>query len=423
MEYHLSALRNGITVLKVPKSDSESVSVNFFVKIGSRDEMPKIRGISHFLEHLLFKGTKRYPTAKILSTTVEAIGADYNAATSKEYTVFYIKAAKTHLPLIFDVLCDMLLHPILNPEEIEREKGVIIEEMNMYRDTPMRYVGELLEEQMWPNSDIGAQIIGDEKTVNCISKTDITNYLASQYINRNLILAIAGKYNDHELDKLIDKYWRRGIDGPTLAATPAPKKALTAPVRVHSKKTEQAHMALGFYSFDYNHPENFVLDVLSNIMGGWMSSRLFSEIRERRGLAYYVRMGTSHYLDCGVTGITAGLRLGKVEEALDVASRELRKIKKTLVAGKELKKAKENMKGRMTLALEDNEARLEWYLEQTAFHKKTLSPAAAFRRIDAVTPRQIQALDKRLFRRDNMKLALIGPYQGRERAFSKLLKF
>ena len=422
MKYTKKKLKNGITVLKVPIADSESVLVNFFVKIGSRDEPKKLRGISHFLEHLLFKGTKKYPNAHTLSSTIEAIGADYNAATSKEFTVYYIKAASRHLPLIFDVLSDMLQSSLLDKEEIAREKGVIVEEMNMYRDTPMRYIGDILEEHMWPGSDLGEKIIGSEKTVRGTSRDDLAKYIASTYVNENLILAISGKYDDKKLDKLISKYWSKGKSGSKARFSPASKPKPGPLVKIYEKKTQQAHMGLGFYAFDYNHLQNYILAVLTNILGGGMSSRLFVEIRERRGLAYYVRMGAEHFQDTGSVIITAGLRLQKLEEALEVISQELRKIKNDKVPAQELKKAKENLKGRMTLALEDSENKLEWYLEQTAFHKKMTTPKEAFAKIDKVTSADIQKLAKQIFRKGNFKLAVIGPYKGQEKKLERLLK-
>jgi predicted Zn-dependent peptidase len=422
MKYQKSTLDNGITLLTVPIPDSESVVVNFFVKTGSRNEPKKLRGVSHFLEHLFFKGTKKYPTAQDLSSAVEAIGAEYNAATSKEYTVFYIKAAAAHLPFIFDVLSDMLLRPILDEAEIEREKGVILEEMRMYRDTPMRYVPDLLEELMWPASDLGAQIIGDEKTVMGISRKNILDYLAKYYVNPNLILAVAGKFSETELHRLINKYWHRGKTGTPSVFRRAPAPVARTQVKLEYKKTEQAHLALGFYGVDYNSPDVFGLDVLCNVLGGGMSSRLFSEIRERRGLAYYVRASQGHYQDTGSIVISAGLRLGKVEEALALTAAELKKLCQQKVASRELKKAKENLKGRMTLALEDSESRLEWYLEQAAFCRKILNPRSVFQAIDAVTPEQLLKLAQKVFNKRNFRLALIGPFRGREQKFKKLIK-
>ncbi|PIR97082.1 MAG: hypothetical protein COT91_03185 [Candidatus Doudnabacteria bacterium CG10_big_fil_rev_8_21_14_0_10_41_10] len=422
MKYTKQVLKNGITVLKVPMKDSESVLVNFFVKTGSRNEPKKLRGMSHFLEHLLFKGTKKYPNAKILSSTVEAIGADYNAATSKEYTLYYIKAAAKYLPLIFDVLSDMLQNPKLDPKEIEREKGVIVEEMNMYRDTPMRHIGNVLEEHMWPNSDLGAEIIGDEKTVARTKREHLMRYIASNYKNKNLTLSIAGKYDDKKLNDLLKKYWSKGNLGKAPKYSSAPTLKKGPKVKIVEKKTQQAHLALGFYGFDYNNKDNYILKVLSNILGGGMSSRLFTEIRERRGLAYYVRMGEEHFQDTGSVVITAGLRLEKLEEAIKVISEELRKIKNTKVSPEELKKAKENMKGRMTLSLEDTESRMEWYLGQIAFQKKIMTPKESFAKVDKVTATQLQKLARKLFKKNNYKLAVIGPYKGKEKKLEKLIE-
>ena len=421
MKYSLEQLHNGIQVLKVPMQDSESVLVQLFVKTGSRHETPKQRGVSHFLEHLLFKGTKKYPNAKTLSTIVEAMGADYNAATGKEYTVYYIKAAAKYLPLILDVLTEMLRHPLFDAVEIEREKGVIFEEMNMYRDTPMRYIEDVLEEHMWPKSDLGEQIIGSEKTVGGLSRADIILYHSDTYNNQNLIIAIAGKFEDKIFNRLVKRYWDNGLHGEISSFSQVTQTVKSPQVKIEPKKTQQAHLALGFYGYPYGHPKTFIVEVLSNVLGGGMSSRLFSEIRERRGLAYYVRANTHHYRDTGLVTIGAGLRLDKIEEALKVANAELIKIKRIKVGSEELKKAKENLKGRLTLALEESEHRLEWYLEQIAFHPEVLTPKEAFKKIDAVTAPDLQNEAKKLFVSKNAKLAIIGPLSGQEKKLEKLI--
>jgi len=423
MKYDLKKLPNGLSVLKVPVAASESVLVNFFVKTGSRNETAVQRGISHFLEHLLFKGSKRYPNAKILSSTVEAVGAEYNAATSREYTLYYIKAASKHLPLLVDVLSDMLLQAKLDPVEIEREKGVIIEEMNMYRDTPMRHIGDVLEEVMWPKSDLGEPIIGNEKTVRGAMRKDLINYIDKNYVSDNVILSFAGNFDDKEVDRLIAKYWSKFPQKFAPEFTPAPKPVPGNAVKIENKKTQQGHLALGFYGYDYNHEDNYALELLANVLGGGMSSRLFTEIRERRGLAYYVRMGIDSYRDTGSAVISSGLKLENIEEALKVIATEIRKIKKFKVGSGELKKSKENLKGRMTLSLEDLDHRLEWYLVQSAFHKKILSPKEAFAKIDKVTPANIQEQANRIFDKKLWKLAVIGPYKGKESKFQSLLKF
>lgn len=423
MKYTKQILNNGLTVLKVPIPSSESVLVNFFVKTGSRYETAEQRGLSHFLEHLLFKGTKKYPNAKMLSSIVEEMGADYNAATGKEYTLYYIKAASKHLAKIFDILSDMLQAPKLDPKEIEREKGVIIEEMNMYRDLPMRYIGDILEEQMWPNSDLGEQIIGTEKTVLGLYRDRIKRYISESYSNKNLILAIAGKYEDKQVDQLVHRYWYTKAAGERNQYSLAPNiKRSPLPAFIHYKNTQQAHLAIGFYAFPYDHPANYTLQVLSNLLGGGMSSRLFSEIRERRGLAYYVRSGVSHYQDTGSLVITSGLKLKKLPEAISVIAKELKKLKSTPVKHAELKKAKENLKGHLTLSLEDSEHRLEWYLDQIAFQKKTITPAQAFKKVDAVTPNTIKSLAQKLFSKDNYRLAVIGPYKKQERKLVNLFR-
>jgi len=286
----------------------------------------------------------------------------------------------------------------------------------------MRYIYDVFEEHLWPGSDLGAQIIGNEKTVTAIRREDLKKYIQERYVGKNLILAIAGKYNERQLDRLIGRYWAGKPAGAAVSFKSPLSRSNQRKVKIHFKKTQQAHLAWGFEAFSYSHPQVYVLEVLANLLGGGMSSRLFSEIRERRGLAYYVKMGAVHYQDTGSAVITAGLRLEKIEEAIKVIGSELNKLKLKQVGKEELKKAKENIKGRLTLSLEDSERRLEWYLEQIAFRKKVLTPQAVFRKIDAVTPRQIQGLARQLFGKDKMRLAVIGPYRGQERKFERLMR-
>lgn len=407
--YKKTTLKNGLTILEVPIPSAKSVLVDVFVKVGSRSEDRRVNGISHFLEHLFFKGSKKYPTAMALSHTLDAIGAEYNANTGKEHTQYYIKAAKKHFGFIFEILTDVLQNPVFASEEIEREKGVIIEEINMYEDTPMRHVEDILEEAMWPDQPLGRNIAGTREIVRSITSKDIRNYVNTYYQPTNTIMAITGAFQPRQLSQLISKYWAKIKSRKFPLWEKASNSQLKPRAMFEAKKTEQCHLAVGFRSYDHNHPNYIPQIVLGTILGGGMSSRLFTEIRERRGLAYYVRATTSNYQDTGNFVIQTGLRMNALAEAVGTLFDELKKIRRELVSDKELSKAKEYLKGTLTLALEESEALLSWYLEQVAFRKKVLEPERAFEMVDRVSAKDVQRVALDVFTPKNLSTALIGP--------------
>ncbi|OGE76759.1 MAG: hypothetical protein A3C85_02685 [Candidatus Doudnabacteria bacterium RIFCSPHIGHO2_02_FULL_48_21] len=413
-------LKNGLTVLKVPIKGAQSVLVDMFVKVGSRQEEKRVNGISHFLEHLFFKGSEKYPTAQELSHALDAIGAEYNANTGKEHTQYYIKAAKKHLPFIFEVLTDMLQHPVFDAAEIEREKGVIAEEINMYEDTPMRHVEDVLEEIMWPDQPLGRNIAGTKPIVSKISRRDIFDYVKAYYQPENMIMAVAGAFDEEIFDKLVYLHWSKLSNKKVPKWIMAVEKKAGPALRIAPKKTEQMHLALGFKSYEYNHPNYIPQLVLATILGGGMSSRLFTEIRERRGLAYYVKASSSNYQDTGLFVVQAGVRQGSLSESIKVTLEELKKIKQEIVPDREMKKAREYIKGTLTLSLEDSENLLGWYLEQIAFRKKVLEPEEAFKAIDSVTARDVQRVAKETFDAKKLNLAVVGA--GKPAEIQKLLK-
>lgn len=420
--YKVSKLKNGLTVLKVPIRGARSVIVDMFVKAGSRNEEKNINGISHFLEHLFFKGSKRFPTAHALSHALDAIGAEYNANTGKEHTQYYIKAAKKHLKFIFETLIDVVQNPIFAPEEIEREKGVIVEEINMYEDTPIRDVDDKLESLMWPRHPLGRNIAGTKAVVKGISRPEIINYKSRYYQPGNMILSVGGAYQEKLLDDLVRRYWSK----QTARRVPKWQRAASwqrRPVfKLFQKPTEQYHLSLGFRSYDYNHKRNSALLVLSVLLGGGMSSRLFIEVRERRGLAYYVKAEAASYQDTGNFVIKAGVRSGAFTEAVGVIIKELHKIKQEPLSEAELNKAKEYLKGTLTLALEDSEALLGWYLSQVAFRKKILTPEAAFEELSQVSAADVQAVARDILRSSKLNLAVIGPRSSASLSAGRLLR-
>ena len=420
MKYNRKILGNGLTMIEVPSHDAESVVVDFFVKTGSRSEKPKENGISHFLEHFLFKGTKKYPSAMAISEVVDAIGGEMNANTGKEHTQYYIKSASKHLPLIFEILTDMIQNPLLDKEEMEREKGVIVEEINMYKDMPMAEIDNVLERTMWPGDALGRDIAGTKQTVMSFTREMFADYIGRHYQTSNMILGISGKYNPKQLNQLVDKYWKPYPKKRFYGWEKVSDKQNRQRVKIDYKDTQQAHLALGFKGFAYGDQRNAAQSVLAAILGGGMSSRLFTEVREKRGLGYYVRSSPGAYQDTGSFTVSAGVQVDKITEALKIILIELKKVKEVLTGEKEILKAKEYIKGKSILALEDNQVRLDWFLERAAFYKKVETPEEIFKRIDAVTSPDIQKVSRDLFQNKKMTLAVIGPYKT-DGQFKKIL--
>lgn len=419
--YHKRTLPNGLTVLTVPIETASSVTMSIFVKAGSRYEAANLNGISHFLEHLHFKGSKKFPTAKKLSETVDSIGGEFNANTGKEHTQYFIRAAAEHLPLVFDVLTDMLQNPVFDEKEIEREKGVIIEEINMYKDTPQMHVESLFEQTMWPQTALGRDIAGKAEVIRTISRKDTLAYREKFYTPNNMIIAVAGKFDPKRFEGLIKNFWTKASGKTTAKFKSVVERQNQPQLIVENKATEQAHMIVGFKGYAYKHKHNHALRILSAVLGGGMSSRLFIKIRERMGLAYYVNTNFNNYLDTGNFIVQAGLRLESAAKALDMILEELRKVKNFRLKISELKKAKEYIKGKIAIAMEDPHDKLEWYLGQEAFIGKIKTIKQTFEELDKVTLEQVSRVARDIIKNERLVMALIGPFKDRS-VFEKRLK-
>jgi predicted Zn-dependent peptidase len=421
MKYTRKVLPNGLTILQVPSNDAESVVVNFFVKTGSRSEAPHENGISHFLEHFLFKGSRKFPSSLAITELVDSIGGETNAGTSKENTNYYIKAHHEHLELIFEILTDMIQQPLLDTAELEREKGVIVEEINMYKDMPRDEVGNILERMMWPSDALGQSIAGEKEIVMKFTQEMFIDYMERHYQTPNMIIGISGKFEQKLVDRLIKKYWLPIKKGKCYGWNKVKDVQKDVRFKVKYKDTEQAHLSLGFKGLDFNNKHNPEAIVLAALLGGGMSSRLFYEVRERRGLAYYIHAFSSNYQDTGVFHVDAGITVGEIKQAIETILEQLRKVKTVPIEEKELAKAKAYIQGRTTLALEDNQVRLDWFLEQQAFHHKIEQPKELFAQLDKVTAQDVMKIAQFLFRPEKMNLSIVGPYKD-EKMFKKLLK-
>lgn len=418
--FKIKTLKNKLTLITIPIDSFESATTLFAVGAGSRYETRKINGISHFLEHMFFKGSKKYPSAEIISTMVDSIGAINNAATSKEWTYYWIKSSAKHIELATDVISSMLKESLLQSEEVEREKGVIIEELRMYRDNPTRYIWDLYENLQFGDQPLGWDIGGNEETINLLKRNDFVKYVDSLYAPENSVLVYAGKLPDN-IEKMALKYFDDLPKRSEHKATEYKKVTQVKPrSNVFYKKTDQANLILGVEGFDRYDKRRYAAKVLSSILGEGMSSRLFMQVRERRGLAYHVSSDADSYIDTGMFINYAGLKLEKVYEGLKVIIDELNKISSEKVTEEELKKAKEMIRGRIALRGESTNFLAEHFGTQFILDKKLETFEEYLKNIDAVTEQDVLDLAKYLFDKNRFNLQVIAPIKETTK-FDKIL--
>ncbi|PIP24288.1 MAG: hypothetical protein COX35_01520 [Candidatus Nealsonbacteria bacterium CG23_combo_of_CG06-09_8_20_14_all_37_18] len=420
--YKKITLKNGLRIITIPQKNTQAVTVLAMVGTGSKYETKETKGISHFLEHLYFKGTGKRPSFLSIAEDLDKLGGIYNAFTGEEYTGYYAKVAASHFETALDWVSDIYLNSLLPPKEIEKERGVIIEEINMYLDTPMLYIGEIWKTLLYGNQPAGWDVAGTKESVSKISREQLLNYMKSQYVAANSVVCVAGNFSSLSALNKIKNYFS-GIK--TTQAKPkilVSEKQSKPKVLLFSKKTDQTHLALGVRTFySLFHPQRYAAELLGTILGGMMSSRLFSEIREKLGLAYYVKAAVEADTDTGYFVTFAGIDNSRVGKAISTILREYKKISRTKVPVVELKKAKENLKGKLALILETSEAKAFFYAGQEILENKISTPEEIFRKIDKISVNDILKVAKDIFKPARLNLALIGPFQDREK-FQKLLK-
>jgi predicted Zn-dependent peptidase len=407
--YERQTLSNGLRVLTAPMPEAQSVSCFVMLAAGSRYETRKTSGIAHFAEHMFFKGTERRPTARQLAGEVDAIGGEFNAFTSKEYTGYFVKCAAEHRDVALDVLVDMLRNSKFESSEIEREKGVIIEEMNMYFDTPRDFIDGVYEELVYGDHPLGRDIIGRKETVQGASRETFLDYLGRWYKPSRMVVGVGGRTGEGLLDRLHELFG--GLeDAPTGSPAPAPPLPDGPRVRVHTKASDQAHICLGVRSRPIVDPDRYVLMVLSTVLGGGMSSRLFTEVRERRGLAYYVFATNHSYTDTGSLYAQAGVDIERIDDAVSTVAAELRKIAAEAVPADELRKAKNFSKGRFVLQIESPHGLIMFGLRREVLEGRASEPEEVLAGVEAVTAEDVQRVAQELIDDGAMRLAVIGPF-------------
>lgn len=420
-DFEKITLKNGLRLILAPLPSVLSATAIVMCGAGSRYETKQTSGISHFLEHMFFKGTKRRPSASDISHALDAIGSDYNAFTGKEMTAYHIKAASKHLPLIMDMLADMLWNSKFDEAEIEKERGVIIEELNMYEDTPMRKVAELYENLLWGDQPLGWDIGGDKKIIGKITKKDFVDYIKARYAPNNIVVAVSGNFDRKQiLDACQRDFGHKPYDDVS-GYVPVVESQRKPASLVFYKKTDQAHLVMGVRGLAMGHPDRYAAAVLGTILGGGMSSRLFVNVREKRGLCYYIHSEHDSYLDTGTLAASAGVDLKRIDEAIKVILVEFGKIAKEPVSAKELNKAKEYIKGKLILSWEDSRTVAISYGSDELLEGRIRTVADYLKRIDEVTVEDVHRLSQFLFDAKKLNLAVIGPFKDSKR-FDKILK-
>jgi predicted Zn-dependent peptidase len=415
-------LSNGLRVLTAPLPQAQSVSCVVMLAAGSRYETADTNGIAHFAEHMFFKGTERRPTARDIAAEIDGIGGEFNAFTGKEYTGYYVKCAAETRDTALDVLVDMLRQSKFDAAEIEREKGVIVEEMNMYFDTPRDFIGGVYEELMFGDQPLGWHVIGRKETVRAATRETFLSYLDRWYRPERMVVGLGGRVGDDllpRLEELLGDVEARETGAPEALA---PNGNGAGPrVRVHHKTSDQAHLVLGVPSLALGHPDRYVLQLLAVVLGGGMSSRLFTEVRERRGLAYYV-FGTNHsYTDAGSLYSQAGVDIERVDEAVETIVRELRGMAESPVPAEELEKARAFAKGRFVLGLESPHGTIMFGLRREVLEGEAEEPADVLAGLEAVTVEDVQRVAQQLIAGGDLHLALIGPFEDEPERFEHLL--
>lgn len=420
--FQKTTLKNGLRIISVPQETSQTVTVLVLVGTGSKYETKKTNGISHFLEHMYFKGTKKRPTALAVSEVLDKLGGVFNAFTAEEFTGYYAKVAAHQFEIALEWVSDIYLNSLLPPQEVKKERKVIIEEINMYLDTPVIYVGELWKTLLYGDQPAGWDVAGTKESVSKISREQLFKYMKSQYVAQNTIVCMAGKISPSQVVSKVKNYFSRIKTTKNQQKPPVFEKQKKPELLLHFKKTDQAHLALGVRTF-YNlfHPQRYVTELLGAILGGMMSSRLFSEIRNKLGLAYYIKTSVEADTDTGYLVTLAGVDNSRVEKAISNILKEYKKISRAKVSVAELKKAKENLKGKISLSLETSDARAFFCAGQELLENKILTPEEIFRKIDKVSVNDILKVARDIFKADRLNLAMIGPFEDKSK-FQKLLE-
>jgi predicted Zn-dependent peptidase len=418
--YKKTILGSGVKVITNRMPGMHSVALGIWIKAGGRHENTENKGISHYLEHMLFKGTKKYSLHQI-KESIEGVGGSLNAFTGEESTCYLAKLPASKLKAAFDILADMVVDPLLPEDEFIKEKTVILEEIKMYKDLPQSYVHELLDALLWPGQPLGMEVIGTTGSIEKMQRDDLHAYKQKHYTPCNIVVSAAGMLEHEQIAALASKAFSKSKGSQVNIFLPATQAQTTAALKVLAKDTEQSHMALGFHSFRRDHPLRYALSLLHVIVGGNMSSRLFNEIREKRGLAYEIGSQVKRFYDTGAFIVHAGMDNQKVEDALSLILQELYRTRESLVSMDEFSRAKEFFIGQLSLALEDTLEHMLWMGDSLLIMDKVYTVKSIIDNVKKVTRKEIQEVARAIFNPGNLNVAIVGPLQGKEDGLTAIL--
>jgi predicted Zn-dependent peptidase len=421
MKYKKTTLSNGLRIITAPSKGSPAVTVLVMVEAGSNYETKEQNGLSHFLEHMMFKGTKKRPNSINISREFDSLGAQHSAFTANELTGYYAKSDSKNFDKILDIISDMYLNPILPEADLEKERGVIIQEILMYEDQPQHKVAEEFVKLLYGDTPAGRPIAGPVGNIKKLNKQDFVDYMNAHYVAKKTIVVVAGSFNEARARKEISKAFKDIKDGKIIKKEPVKKKQKSPALLVHTKKTDQTHMIMGFRAFDGTDNRMPALHVLSGVLGRGMSSRLFHKLRNELGACYYVGTHIDDFTDHGDFHIATGIDAKRIEEIVGVLLDECRRLIEEPVSDRELEKAKEYVCGRMYLGLETSDAQAEFYSVQEVVKGVIETPERIEKRVRAVTAKEVQEVAKDVFKNENLNLAVVGNIRNKAR-LKKLLK-
>ncbi len=422
MNYTKKKLKNGMRIITIPMKENPTTTVLVLVETGSKYENKENNGISHFLEHMCFKGTVKRPTSADISKELDNIGSQYNAFTGQEFTGYYAKSDYKNLDTILNIVSDLYLNPIFPEKEIEKEKGVIIEEINMYQDLPRRIVEEEFYKILYGNHPAGWNIAGTKENIQKIKRTDFIDYRSKHYVASATTVVVSGKINEKDVFKKVTKVfkeigmWKKDNKEKVLENQKSPQ------VSIHYKDTDQTHIMLGVRSYNTYSKYNPIIMVMNSIMSGGMSSRLFQKLRDEMGICYYVGADNNEFTDHGFFSVFAGVDSKRVKEAIVILLSEMNKIKNNFVKAEELNKAKQHLIGGLNLGLESSDSLAMFYGEQEVLRKELKKPEDIIKEIKAVTAEEIKFVAERIFKDEGLNLTIVGKFKD-DKEFKEILKF
>ncbi len=422
LNYTKKILPSGMRVILIPQKESVAATVLVMVEAGSKYETKEINGISHFLEHLCFKGTTQRPTAMAISGELDGMGAEYNAFTSQEWTGYFAKVEAHKVEKALDLISDLYLNPVFNPAEIEKEKGVVIEEMHMYEDLPPRRVHDFFMELLYGDQPAGWKIDGKKEVIQKVTREEVVSYRKAHYVPAATVIVIAGAFNEKKIFAEIKQRFGTMKDGKKSGKVPTKEQQKKPAVLVKHKESDQTHLVLGCRAFDMYDKRRYALEIFSDVLGGGMSSRLFQRVREELGAAYYVKASADLFTDHGFLSVAVGAEHGKLFPVIDAILKELKNHRDVAISKEELQRAKDHLAGRLLLGLETSDSLATYYGGQEIVHAPLETPEELLKQVYAVTSKDVQNVAKFLVKNEKLNCALIGPLKD-EAKLKKALHF